>query len=102
MVAPLFLPGTPLEMLLWAGLTVTLFAGLLVLLLKPTVLPARRVAQLTIALCVALPVIAVIGSFDVGTVSALEVFAILVAALVGLLNWAAIRRNAPGLHAEAA
>ena len=101
LVVPLFLPGTPFDVLLWAGLTVFLLAGLLVLLLKPTVLPARRVAQFAMAFCVALPAIVVVGSFDAGTVSGLEVLAILMAALVGLLNWAAIRRSAQRLYAEA-
>jgi len=102
MVAPIFLPGTPADVLLWAGLTVTLLVGLLVLVLKPSVLPTRRLTQITITLCVALPAIALVGSLDAGTVSGLEVVSILVAAVVGLLNWAAIKRTTRGLYAEAA
>lgn len=70
-----------------------LFGALLALLTRPRWFGARLI-PVAIALCAAVPLVALVGALDLGTVSGLEVYAIIVAAAIGWLNWIVIRRQA--------
>ena len=70
-----------------------LFGALLALLTRPRWFGAR-LRPLAAALCAAVPLAALIGALDLGTVSGLEVYAIIVSAVIGWLNWFVIRRQA--------
>lgn len=77
----------------WGVVLVALFGALLVLLLKPAIFGSHAGKSAKV-LCVAVPAIAFVGSLDTGSISEQEFYAIVVAALVGWLNWAAFRRHA--------
>jgi len=72
-----------------------LFGALLALLTRPQMFGAR-VIPVSIALCAAVPLATLAGALDLGAVSGLEVYAIIVAAAIGWLNWVVIRRQ--GAH----
>ena len=74
------------------ALLVILFGALLLLLIRPQVF-GRRVRGGAKFLCVAVPAIAFVGSLDSESISGHEMYAIVVAGLVGWLNWVAFRRR---------
>ena len=85
----------------WGGILVVLFGALLILLLKPQFF-GRHAPIAAKSLCVALPVVAFLGSLDMGRISGQEVYAIALAAILGWLNWAAFRRHAANVAPKAA
>lgn len=76
----------------WGAVIVALFGALLALLLKPAIF-GRHLGTSAKVLCVAVPAIAFLGSLDTGSISGQEFYAIVLAALVSWLNWAAFRRH---------
>lgn len=74
-------------------LLLALFGALLALLMRPRWFGARLMPAAG-ALCAAVPLAALIGALDLGAVSGLEAYAIVVSALIGWLNWFVIRRQA--------
>jgi len=91
---PLFASDPPPASTAWGIVVLVIFGGLLVLLLKPQVFGTlHRMVTAAKVLCIAVPASALIGSLDSGTISGLEASAIVVAVLVGWLNWAAVQRH---------
>jgi hypothetical protein len=73
-----------------------LFGALLALLTWPRLFGARPIPAAT-ALCAAVPLAALAGALGAGAVALLQVYTVIVAAVIGWLNWVVIRRQAAHL-----
>ena len=88
----------------WGAVVIFIFGALLGLLLAPRhaarIVNSSRIVPVVAALCIAVPAVSLLGSLDLGIISGQEWFAILVAALIGALNWAAFKLRVFALFAE--
>ena len=91
-------------LLFWGTVVIIIFDALLAALLAPRrvirIIGSSRIRAVAAGLCIAVPAIALAGSLDLGIISGQEWFAIIVAALVGILNWAAFGLRVFALVAE--
>jgi hypothetical protein len=80
------------ESVAWGVLVLAIFTALLLVLIRPQLFGSHATVSAR-ALSVAVPVVAFLGSLDYGSISGLEVVAVVIAGLVGCLNWVAFRRH---------
>jgi hypothetical protein len=82
-----FATEVSLSVMAWGAAIVLLFGALVLSLFRPQVIGGRRG---TAALCIAVPGVVLVGSLDHGMISGQESIVIVVAALIGWLNWVAL------------
>ena len=80
------------ESVAWGVVVLGIFAALLLLLIRPHLF-GNHAAVSAKVLSAAVPTVAFLGSLDYGSISGLEVVAIVIAGLAGCLNWLAFRRH---------
>ena len=90
---PMFASEPTAETVGWGIVIVVIFSALVVLLLTPKLF-GSNVNTAAKFICAAVPAIVFVGSLDGGRISGQEIYAIIFAALIGWLNWAAFIRNA--------